>query len=369
MNAMQKWMCMSMVTVVAFAVSGCQSESQKAEALLETAQPPQLQTAEVAKPQPAAPAKKATVAIPADAPIVKVTNAVYDFGAVGPDSKDNKGQFEFTNVGNSILKVDHVQSTCGCTVPELNKKEYQPGEVGTITFTFHAPAYAGNVTKHLYIVSNDPANPRTELALKAVVEVKVVSDPNRVELVLNKENAGMPSIKVKSLDNTPFSIISFNSSSQAVTCQFDSNVKQVEHTLNPVVDVNKLGEMNTGTLQIGVDHPKAKQLLVTYNALPMYELRPGRLVIQNAEPNVAVKRQVGVVNNYGQAFEIESIQSSKGLMKVVDQKKDGNNMNLEIEITPAKQEGAARRYITDELNVKIKDGPTLTVRCSGWYKL
>lgn len=370
MKSAQKMACGILMAMVVLSMSGCKSSGGvKKAALSETPKADQTQVAALEKAATPEQPAQAKLAIPADAPKIKVENAMYDFGVLAPDSKDNKGQFKFSNVGKGTLKIDHVQSTCGCTVPELSKKEYAPGESGTVEITFHAPAYAGSVTKHLYIISNDPGTPRAELALQAKVEVKVISEPDKIELMLNKENAGMPSIKVKSLDNEPFKITGFTNSGQAITCNFDPNEKSVEHILAPKVDISKLQESNTGVIQISVDHPKAKQVLISYNALSMYELRPARIVLQNAEPNVAVKREVGIINNYGQAFEIESIQSRSGLMKVVNQKKDGTNIGLELEITPPKQEGAARRYITDELNVKIKDGPMLTVRCSGWYKL
>lgn len=365
MKSVQKMVCGILLVATALFMLGCQSSGGAKTAGQKTVEAQTAALEQAAAPQPA----QVKQAIAAGAPKIKVANPEYDFGVVGPDSKENKGQFEFTNVGKGVLKIDHVQSTCGCTVPELSKKEYQPGESGVITFTFHAPATAGNVTKHLYIVSNDPEYPRVELALKAGVEVKVTAEPAKVELFLNKENAGMPSIKVKSVDNTPFAITSFTSTEQIASYPFDPNNKQVEHVFTPTIDVSKLTGTNIGTMIIGVDHPKAKQVVVTYNALPTYELRPARIVIQNAEPEVAVKRQVGVVNNYGQPFEIESIQSRAGMMKVVEQKKEGSSIMLDIEIIPPKQAGTVRRYISDELDVKIKDGPVLSIRCSGWYKL
>ncbi len=374
MKFAQKMTCGILVVAVVLFMVGCKtsgdSKDSSSAVLPEAQAAVQAESTDVpaAAATPAQPVQTKQ-SVPTESSKIKVENSEYDFGVVAPDSKDNKGRFTFTNVGQGTLKIDHVQSTCGCTVPELSKKEYAPGETGMVEITFHAPAHAGSVTKHLYIISNDPETPRAELALKAKVEVKVVAEPNTVELILNKDNAGMPSIKVKSLDNQPFKITGITVSGETMTFQFDPNEKATEHVLTPKVDISKLQALNSGVIQVNVDHPKAKQVLVSYNALPMYELRPARIVLQNAEPLVAVKREVGIVNNYGQEFEIESIQSRSGLMKVVEQKKDGKNIGLQLEITPPKQEGAVRRYITDELNVKIKDGPTLTVRCSGWYKL
>ncbi|MEN6308766.1 MAG: DUF1573 domain-containing protein [Anaerohalosphaeraceae bacterium] len=359
--------------VFCFALTGCQKEA--ASTGVTTPEPAKVETTPSPAPVPAQPVKPAPVpagtqpqVVSADSPKIQLEKTEHDFGVIGPETY-NKCQFKFSNAGKSLLKIDHVQSTCGCTVPELTKKEYAPGESGVIEITFHAPSYAGATSKHLYVISNDPMTPQAEIVIKATVEVKVVVDPNRVELYLNKENAGIPQIKVKCLDNVPFAITSFTSNGQAITADFDPKNKAVEHVISPKVDISKLQELTAGVIQVGVDHPQAKQVMVSYTALPAFELRPPRIVLQNAEPGVAIIREVWIVNNYGQPFEIESMQSRSGYMKVVNQKKDKDNLGLEIEITPPKQEGPVRRYITDELNIKIKDGPTLTVRCSGWFKL
>jgi hypothetical protein len=194
-------------------------------------------------------------------------------------------------------------------------------------------------------------------------------DPNRIELAVNKENGGMPALKVKSVDNVPFAITGFTITGQIATCDFDPKDKKTKHVLNLKVDINKIQEVSSGIIQIKIDHPDTKEVSAVFNVLPMYELRPPRIILQNTEPGVVTKREVWIVNNFGQEFEIESISSKNNYMKVVEQKKEGLNIGLEVEITPPAQEGSKRRYITDELNIKIKNGPTLTVRCSGWFKI
>jgi hypothetical protein len=322
----------------------------------------------VSPPAPRSAAQPPAKPVDKNAPSLKLEKSEHDFGVVGPDTS-NKCQFKFSNAGKSALKIESVQSTCGCTVPELAKKDYAPGESGAIDVTFRSPSAGGIITKHLYVTSNDPVVPRAELAIKATVEIKVVVDPNRVELAINKENGGLASLKVKSLDNVPFAITSFSSTGQSITCKFDPADKKTEHILKPIVNISKLQEINTGIIQIGVSHPQTKEVVVGFNALAMFELRPSRIILQNTVPGVITKREVWIVNNYEQPFEIESITSRNGYMKVVSQKKDGFNIGLSIEITPPTQQEPVRRYITDELNIKIKNGPMLTVRCSGWFKL
>jgi hypothetical protein len=342
-------------------MAGCQQE------LILPVEP--TPTAEkVSPPAPRLAAQPPAKPVDKNVPSLKLEKSEHDFGIIGPDTP-NKCQFKFSNAGKGVLKIDSIQSTCGCTVPELAKKEYAPGESGVIDVAFRSPSSGGIITKHLYVLSNDPVVGRAELAVKATVEIKVIVDPNRVELAINKENGGLASLNVKSLDNVPFAITSFTSTGQSITCKFDPADNRTEHVLKPSVNTSKLQEINTGIIQIGVDHPQAKEVIVGFNALAMFELRPSRIILQNTEPGVATKREVWIVNNYEQPFEIESMTSRNGYMKVVSQKKDGLNIGLTIEITPPTQQEPVRRYITDELNIKIKNGPTLTVRCSGWFKL
>jgi hypothetical protein len=363
---------MAIAGVMVFTM-GCQQNNAKppmANAKIDVPTPPaKITSTSQAEVKPSKPvAANQSPQSSEQAPQLVVENPVHDFGNLTPDSV-HKCQYKFTNTGKGVLKISHVQSTCGCSVPEIAKKEYDPGESGVVSVTFHAPTYPGSVTKHLYIVSNDTANPRAELTIKAKVVVKVEVDPNRIELAVNKENGGMPTIKVKSIDNTPFAITGFSATGQVASLQFDPKDKKVEHVLNPKVDINKIQQVTSGVIQIKIDHPDTKEVSAVFNSVPMFELRPPRIILQNTEPGVVTKREVWIVNNFGQEFEIESISSRNGYMKVVSQKKEGLNIGLDIEITPPAQEGSKRRYITDELNIKIKNGQTLTVRCSGWFKI
>jgi hypothetical protein len=372
MKTMLRTAIIMVLTGVMTSTMGCQQTEAKPP-LAETKIQAPAPSAEIAPTSPAVanpimPASTENKDNNEEPASIKIENPVHDFGDLGPDSV-SKCQYKFSNVGKGILKISHVQSTCGCSVPEISKKEYNPGESGVVDVTFHAPAYPGPVTKHLYIISNDNANPRAELTIKGKVVVKVTVDPNKIELAVNKANGGMSTIKVKSIDNIPFAITNFNATGQVATCEFDSKDKKVEHVLSPKVDIQKLQEVNSGIIQIKIDHPDTKEVAVVFNSLPMFELRPGRIILQNTEPGAVTKREVWIVNNFGQAFEVENVVSKNGYMKVVNQKKEGLNVGLDVEITPPAQEGSKRRYITDELNIKIKDGPTLTVRCSGWFKI
>ncbi len=47
------------------------------------------------------------------------------------------GHFHFTNRGSDTVRIGQIQSSCGCTVPSLEKREYAPGESGVIRTIFN----------------------------------------------------------------------------------------------------------------------------------------------------------------------------------------------------------------------------------------
>ena len=64
-------------------------------------------------------------------PRISFKKTVCDLGDVGQGTR-NSCEFKFTNTGRGLLKIGKISRTCGCTVFKLDKKEYAPGEAGTI---------------------------------------------------------------------------------------------------------------------------------------------------------------------------------------------------------------------------------------------
>lgn len=345
------------LTCILITLSGCQSGQARTE----------TQGVEAAAGQQDV--QKTEPEMVKNVPVITIENPEHDFGQMGPGARD-KCEFKFKNTGGGTLKIDRVQSTCGCTVPELKKKEYAPGEEGVVSVSFHAPDTKTKTTKHLYIISNDTQTPRAELTIKAEVVVKVDVSPENAELRFDQDNAGMPNIVVKSLDDQEFSITRITVSPQSVmNIPFDTAQKAKEFTLEPVVDKDKLNEVNAGVIQIVTNHPQSGTLTVRYTAVPQYEVSRPRIILQNVEPGVPVLKDVLIRSNYGKDVEITSSTSRNGYMEIESQEKEAEHLQLQVKITPPTQEVSSRRYITDELKIELKDGTVLTIRCSGWFKL
>jgi len=300
-------------------------------------------------------------------PVIKVTNPVHDFGKVAPSKKYNC-QFEFKNVGNAQLKITKIQTTCGCTVAQLKKKAYAPGESGTIKVTFRTPSRQGSTSKHLYILSNDKKNPKFALTLKATVELKVVFKPKLLELSLKAENAGARPVTITSKDGQPFAIKSITSTSNVITASFDPAVKATEFVLEPKVDVQKLKKNLKGNIKIDTTHPDTSLINIPYSAPALFDISRPRIVIQNADPQNPVVKTIWITSNYGDEIEIESISSLNGHIEVLSRQAEESGVKLEVRVTPPAKTDKPKRYFMDELKIKIKgSADDLLVRCNGWY--
>lgn len=298
-------------------------------------------------------------------PKIKVENPIHNFGKMGPGSK-NKCEFRFKNVGDDVLKITKVKKTCGCTVPQLSKKEYEPGESGTIKVTYSAGKRPVKVKKHLYIQSNDKSNPKATLTVKGEIAKKVEVEPIRLKLILKDENAGCPAITITSLDDEPFSVKKFKSTGNCIFADFDPAEKAEKIVLEPKVSIAKLQKNPNGRIDIDLTHPSTERVMVNYNLLSRFKVDPPKIIVFNSEPQKPTKKEVWVLNNYGEDFEIESVSSEKGVIKVLSQEKVDGRYKFELEIIPPETKDL-KQIFTDDLTVKIKDGERLRVTCRGFY--
>jgi hypothetical protein len=58
-------------------------------------------------------------------PRISFEKTVFGLGDIGQGTK-NECEFRFTNTGQGLLKIGKISRTCGCTVFQLDKKEYAP---------------------------------------------------------------------------------------------------------------------------------------------------------------------------------------------------------------------------------------------------
>jgi hypothetical protein len=90
----------------------------------------------------------------ATAPKIELVSKKIDFGTVKPDKKIVR-DFVVKNVGKSVLNIESVAPSCGCTTVDF-PKAIQPGKSGKIKLQVDTGKGSGVRTKTVTINSNDP---------------------------------------------------------------------------------------------------------------------------------------------------------------------------------------------------------------------
>jgi hypothetical protein len=65
--------------------------------------------------------------------------------------KQTTAVFRFTNESDKTVAITDLKSSCGCTVPELAKREYAPGESGEIKAVFNFGGRQGIQRKRITV--------------------------------------------------------------------------------------------------------------------------------------------------------------------------------------------------------------------------
>ncbi len=113
----------------------------------------------------------ATAALVMAQPRIVFEKALIDIGSV-ESGEMTSATFNFSNQGSEKLVIGEIKTDCGCTAARLNKREFQPGEKGSIRIDFNTRGYSGRVLKNTVVASNDPQNPSQRLTMRAEILLK-----------------------------------------------------------------------------------------------------------------------------------------------------------------------------------------------------
>lgn len=110
-------------------------------------------------------------------PSILAEPTTYDFGRVkfGDISKHT---FIIKNSGNQILEINGISTSCACTKGEMAVQTIAPGEQADLVVSFDPAVHGddtdlGQLTRTVYISSNDPSQEE--------IEVKIYADVYKLE--------------------------------------------------------------------------------------------------------------------------------------------------------------------------------------------
>ena len=107
------------------------------------------------------------VSISSNAQEFKFEKEIINYGKIKKGANGER-TFVFTNVGDAPIIIEHIQSSCGCTVPEKPEQPIMPGGQGEIKVSYDTKR-VGGFSKQITILSN-AITARKALKIKGYVE-------------------------------------------------------------------------------------------------------------------------------------------------------------------------------------------------------
>jgi len=121
-------------------------------------------------------------------PQIQITPASYDFGTVSDQPVEKT--LIVKNTGGSVLKIEAVSTSCGCTKAVIEQELIPPGRETTLKVTFDPIAHGseGGAAFHIvYIKSNDPKRPEVEIEIRANLVEGQKADAGREAVIYYNE--------------------------------------------------------------------------------------------------------------------------------------------------------------------------------------
>jgi hypothetical protein len=276
------------------------------------------------------------------APKIQFDQLVYDFGKVS-EVETVSGKFEFSNIGEGILKVEAPKPSCGCTVAGLKPDTLKPGESGELGFTLNLGRSKAVMEKHITVTSNDPQ--AREVSLTIRVDYTPLYDVNPMTLSSNLPLGTSVINQFTTLtrtDGKPLRIAKLEPSKPWIKAQLEPGAKPDESTARVRVEIQRDGPPRRFNESIQVyaagqpDSPVATiyvyglmvgEVSLTPEILYWSIIDPGK--IKTERPETIVTRRLTIQSTHGRAFQIMNPRSTlKGITLEIVKKESAPGYEL-----------------------------------------
>lgn len=113
-------------------------------------------------------------------PKVVVSERTHDFGMLDPHTTATH-TFQVSNGGDDPLALEVRETSCKCTVGDLQDSLLDPGESTTVTLTWNTGYKAEKYEQTATLVTNDPVTPSLQLSVLGEVKAQLIV-PETVQL-------------------------------------------------------------------------------------------------------------------------------------------------------------------------------------------
>ena len=310
------------------------------------------------------------------APDIQFDELEHDFGKINQNEKHTH-VFKFRNVGDATLKIEKVTASCGCTATSLSGDEIPPKETGELEVQFSSGTFEDEVTKTVYVHSNDPDEAITKLKIKATVHTVISVKPRLIYFgKIDKGQSATRDAKIY-INEEGVKITGVESTSEYLSARMlnpdwekDSNVTPagshneakkysiLEVKLSPKAKVGRFSDR----VKISTDSPKKPFLYVSVQAEVLGEVRlkPQTLSFGSVPKGSTAIRKITVTKVKEKTLRITKVEcSEKWLSTELSEVEKGAKYEISLKLKPNIPVGRARAKLTIATN--NPEQPVLTV--------
>lgn len=168
----------------------------------------------------------------------------HDYGTINEDSDLRICVFRFINHQKSPVAISHVQSSCGCAVPQYTKKAIPAGGSGEIRIAYNPQGRPGRFNRSI-IVSFSGQKEKIHLYVKGTVTPGVERKNKAYPYVIGDLQLRTNSLKLKPMQVAQQrSIMVINSGNAPLRTVFNSANPSVSANMVPaILQPNQKGEI------------------------------------------------------------------------------------------------------------------------------
>ncbi len=236
------------------------------------------------------------------------------------DTESAELEFEFKNTGNETLEIRLVKPSCGCTIPEMEKKNYEPGESGTLKVTFDPTGKKGSISRNITIYTNSETKPVHTVFVQSYVKPVVLTRPRILAFDMTRKGQSrtqdikvygrFPEFKVTRAtvpDSQNFSVDVI----EGGEVEIDGDTMWLQTLRVTLLESAKPASHRTEiSVRTNEEAKPIFSLSVVGRVIGDLELTPVRMTIGRLEVGDSFEREVTIRSHSGKAFEIKSVNSS-----------------------------------------------------------
>jgi hypothetical protein len=279
----------------------------------------------------------------------------HDFGPV-PRAAKIEFAFPLTNPYKEEVHIAGVRSSCGCTLPRVEKDTLKPLEHGSIIAEFNTRAFLGQHGARVTVTFDRPQYAEVHLEVKGYIRTDVVVDPGQVNFgAIDQGAAAERKFTVDYAGRSDWKILEVKPGSPAVTASLNETRRDAGRVSYEVVvrlaDSTPVGYLRDQLTLVTDDRRSpALAVIVEGRVTPELTVSPSALMLGIMQPGQAVTKQL--VIRAKRPFKVTGLHADEGTFSFKPAQDEAKQVHLvPVTFTADNQPGKVVRRIRIETDL------------------